>query len=209
MQESRTGTAQEFWKIEPEPGAVAAFRSRIAARLDAAASTLVPATRLRPAAVLVPIVERPEPAVLLTRRTEHLPSHAGQICFPGGRFHPDDGTLDKTALRELEEEVGLSSAEITVAGYLPAYETANSGFLILPVIGFLAPGYTLKVNDGEVAEAFEVPLDFLVDPANHLPQHMERDGVVRDYHSITFAGHVIWGATAAMIIALSERLRAP
>jgi 8-oxo-dGTP pyrophosphatase MutT (NUDIX family) len=208
MREAQAETAPELWKIGPEPGAVEAFRRRVASRLDAAASTLMPAPPLRPAAVLMPIVERPEPAVLLTRRTEHLPSHAGQICFPGGRFHPDDGTLVATALRELEEEVGLGASDIAVAGYLPPFETTVSGFLILPVVGFLGPDYTLKVNDGEVAEVFEVPLAFLVDPANHLPRRMEREGRMREYHDITFAGHVIWGATAAMIITLSERLRA-
>src|SRR5580692_12871652 len=92
---------------------------------------------LRPAAVLVPIVERGEPSVLFTRRTEHLPSHAGQICFPGGRYHADDKTLIRTALREMEEEIGLPPNAVEIAGFLDSYETFNTGFAILPVVGFL------------------------------------------------------------------------
>src|SRR3954463_4869404 len=117
-------------------------------RIRAALRPTPPALRasdpsLRPAAFLVPIVERDEPSVLFTRRTEHLPSHAGQICFPGGRYHADDKTLIQTALREMEEEIGLPPASVEVAGFLDSHETLNTGFAILPVVGFLRADFML------------------------------------------------------------------
>jgi 8-oxo-dGTP pyrophosphatase MutT (NUDIX family) len=162
---------------------------------------------LRPAAVLVPVIERPEPTLLFTRRTEHLPSHAGQISFPGGRFHAGDASLTQTALRETEEEIGVAPAAIDLAGFLDAYETLNSGFMILPVVGFLKPDYVLSPNESEVAEVFEAPLDFLIAPKNHGLRRLERGGVMREFFAIEYRGHTIWGATAAMIVNLSERLR--
>jgi len=161
---------------------------------------------LRPAAVIMPIVERGEPSVLFTRRTEHLSSHAGQICFPGGRFHQDDGTLMETALREMEEEIGLSRDAVEIAGFLDCYETLNTGFIILPVVGFLRGDLPLSVNPHEVAEVFEAPLAYILDPRNHAIKSMERGGVMREFYAIDYGGHTIWGATAAMIVNLSERL---
>ncbi len=161
---------------------------------------------LRPAAVLFPIVERSTPSALFTRRTEDLPSHAGQICFPGGRYHADDETLIRTALRELEEEIGLSPDDIEVAGFLDSYETLNSGFTILPVVGFLSPDYRLTVDPREVAEVFEAPLDYILDPENQALRSIERGGAVREFYAIEYNGHTIWGATAAMVVNLSERL---
>ena len=162
---------------------------------------------LRPAAVLVPIVEREEPTVLLTLRTEHLPTHAGQISFPGGRYHATDATLTETALRELEEEIGIGREKIDLAGYLDPYETLNSGFLILPVVGFLRSDFHLRVNEQEVAEVFEAPLDFLVDPKNLGRMELMRGGAMRQYDTIQFGPHTIWGATAAMIVNLAQRLK--
>ena len=161
---------------------------------------------LRPAAVLMPIVERDEPSVLFTRRTEHLPSHAGQICFPGGRYHPDDKTLIQTALREVEEEIGLPPATVEVAGFLDSHETLNTGFAILPVVGFLRADFLLLVNAQEVAEVFEAPLAYILDPNNHVRRTVEREGVMREFYAIDYGTHTIWGATAAMIVNLSERL---
>ncbi|HEX3485837.1 MAG TPA: CoA pyrophosphatase [Micropepsaceae bacterium] len=161
---------------------------------------------LRPAAVLLPIVERAEPYALFTRRTDDLPSHAGQICFPGGRYHPDDDTLIRTALREMEEEIGLPHQDVEVAGFLDSYETLNTGFAILPVVGFLRDDFTLVVNPREVAEVFEAPLSYILDPKNHAIKSVERGGVMREFYAIDYAGHTIWGATAAMIVNLSERL---
>jgi 8-oxo-dGTP pyrophosphatase MutT (NUDIX family) len=164
-------------------------------------------SQFRRAAVIVPIVRRQQPTILFTRRTEHLPSHAGQICFPGGAYDPSDETLIRTALRELEEEIGLTSESVEVAGFLDAYETLNTGFRILPVVGFVEEGFQLIINSGEVAEVFEAPLSFVIDPRNHTLKYAERGGVMREFYSINYGKHEIWGATAAMIVNLSERLR--
>ena len=161
---------------------------------------------LRPAAVLMPIVERSEPSVLFTRRTEHLPSHAGQICFPGGRYHVDDKTLIRTALREMEEEIGLPPEAVEVAGFLDSHVTLNTGFAILPVVGFLNADFMLSINPQEVAEVFEAPLAYILDPMNHARRSVERGGVMREFYAIEYGEHTIWGATAAMIVNLSERL---
>ena len=161
---------------------------------------------LRPSAVLMPIVERAEPSVLFTRRTEHLPSHAGQICFPGGRYHADDKTLIQTALREMEEEIGLPSDAVEIAGFLDSYETLNTGFAILPVVGFLGTDFMLSINAQEVAEVFEAPLAYILDPKNHARRSVERGGVMREFYAIDYGAHTIWGATAAMVVNLSERL---
>jgi 8-oxo-dGTP pyrophosphatase MutT (NUDIX family) len=161
---------------------------------------------LRPAAVLFPIVERSTPAALFTRRTDDLPSHAGQICFPGGKYHADDETLIRTALRELEEEIGLTSDQVDVAGFLDSHVTANTGFAILPVVGFVSPDYRLAIHPGEVAEVFEAPLAYILDPQNQARRSLERAGVRREFYAIDYQGHTIWGATAAMIVNLSERL---
>lgn len=165
------------------------------------------ATRFRRAAVIVPVIHRAEPAILFTRRTDHLPSHAGQICFPGGSHAPADETLIRTALRELQEEIGVPAERVTIAGFLDAYETLNTGFRILPVVGFLDENFHLTVNRAEVAEVFEAPLSFLIDPGNHQLIYAERGGVMREFYSIQYGGHEIWGATAAMIVNLSDRLR--
>ena len=164
-------------------------------------------TRLRRAAVIVPIILRDEPVLLFTRRTEHLSSHAGQICFPGGGFHASDETLIRTALRELQEEIGIPAGGVTIAGFLDLYETLNSGFRILPVVGFLDASYSLTINQDEVAEVFEAPLSFLIDPHHQALKYAERGGVMREFYSIQFGHHEIWGATAAMIVNLSQRLR--
>jgi 8-oxo-dGTP pyrophosphatase MutT (NUDIX family) len=188
----------------------ASYRERIMTRLDREPQELKPSgDPFRPAAVIVPIVQRPEPSVLFTRRTEHLSSHAGQVCFPGGRLHRDDETLVATALRELQEETGIVPESIEVAGFLDPYYTLNTGFTILPVVGFLRPDFALSVNTHEVAEVFEVPLDFLLDANNHALKHVERGGAVREFYAISYGSHTIWGATAAMIVNLAERLRQP
>ena len=161
---------------------------------------------LRPAAVVVPIVQRSELTMLFTRRTEHLSSHAGQICFPGGRVHPDDETLIQTALREMEEEIGLAPEGVEIAGFLDCHETANTGYVILPVVGFLSAELLLTVNPNEVAEVFEAPLAYILDPKNQARRSLERNGVRREFFAIDYGNHTIWGATAAMIVNLSERL---
>jgi len=189
--------------LEPQPFS----RERIEKALRAhpqGLDTLPPP--LRPAAVLVPIIERAEPTMLFTRRTEHLSSHAGQICFPGGRVHPDDGTLIQTALREMQEEIGLSPDAVKIGGFLDSYETLNTGYMILPVVGFLSGDFVLTVNADEVAEVFEAPLSYILDPTHHARRSLERNGVMREFFVIDYGNHTIWGATAAMVVNLSERL---
>ena len=183
-----------------------AWRARIQARLDREPSELRLGQTLKPAAILLPIVEREQPSVLLTKRSESMPTHAGQISFPGGRVNVGDKTLTDTALRELEEEIGIGREFITVGGFLDPYETVNSGFMILPVVGFVREGFTLHINTQEVAEVFEVPLDYLCDSRNRSRMSVERLGVTREFHTIPFGGHTIWGATAEMIVNLSGRL---
>src|SRR5690349_15784461 len=163
-------------------------------------------TLIRRAAVIVPVILRRDPVLLFTRRTEHLSSHAGQICFPGGRVHPDDRTLIQTALREMQEEIGLSPSSVKIGGFLDSHETANSGYVILPVVGFLRGDFVLSVNADEVAEVFEAPLSYILDPKHHDRRSLERNGVVREFFAIDYGNHTIWGATAAMVVNLSERL---
>jgi 8-oxo-dGTP pyrophosphatase MutT (NUDIX family) len=161
----------------------------------------------KPAGVLIPIVTHLDPSVLFTLRTADLPSHAGQICFPGGRFHETDRDLTESALREAEEETGIPRERIEVAGFLDPYVT-TTGYSVLPVVGFVQPGFTLAPDQREVAGVFEVPLLFLLDPANRDVRMVERDGRQRAVYSIAYAGHRIWGATAGMIVNLSEKLSA-
>jgi len=161
---------------------------------------------LRPAAVLIPIVDRASGlSVLFTRRADHLARHAGQVSFPGGRF--DDGDADEVsaALRETEEEVGLSRTFVTVLGELDRYET-GTGFAIHPFVGLVREGFELTIDKSEVAEAFEVPLAFLMDPKNHEPRTATWQGRERRFYGMTYDGHYIWGATAGILINLYERL---
>ena len=164
---------------------------------------------LTPAAVLIPLVFRMrQPHVLLTQRTDTLSRHAGQVAFPGGRADPQDTSLVETALRETQEETGIDRAFVTVAGFLDAYET-GTGYAILPVVGILSDGFSISAQEREVAKIFEVPLGFLLDPANKLKQSREFQGTQRSFYSFTWEGHYIWGATAAMLINFAERITAP
>ena len=161
---------------------------------------------LTPASVLFPVVLRePEPSVLLTRRTEHLKDHPGQISFPGGRVEVDDASPAHTALRETEEEIGLSSAHIEVIGYLPDYLTVT-GFCVTPVVALVTPPFTLRRDPIEVAEVFEVPLAFLMDVANHQQHFAFYRGKQRPYLAMPYGDYFIWGATAGIIGALSRAL---
>jgi 8-oxo-dGTP pyrophosphatase MutT (NUDIX family) len=158
----------------------------------------------RPAAVLVPVVDRPEPMVLLTLRTE-LPSHPGQIAFPGGKIDPQDRTPAAAALREAEEEIGLTDDLIEPIGYLDLYLTF-SGFRILPTVARIRPDYRLVLNEREVADAFEVPLAFLMDTQNHALHSRDWKGVTRHYYAMPFGERYIWGVTAGILRNLYERL---
>jgi 8-oxo-dGTP pyrophosphatase MutT (NUDIX family) len=161
----------------------------------------------RPAAVLIPVVDRPEPTVLLTQRTE-LPSHPGQIAFPGGKIEPLDVTPADAALREAEEEIGLSRAVIEPIGYLDLYLTF-SGYRILPTVARVRPGYRLVINEAEVADAFEVPLAFLMDAQNHALHSRDWKGVTRKYYAMPFGERYIWGVTAGILRNLYERIYEP
>jgi 8-oxo-dGTP pyrophosphatase MutT (NUDIX family) len=161
---------------------------------------------LVPAAVLVPVVDREDGlTVLFTRRTDDLPEHAGQICFPGGRIEPGDAGPEDAALRETEEEIGLDRRHVEVLGRLDGYKT-GSGFSITPVVGLVTPPFTLTPHAGEVAEAFEVPLAFLLDAANHQRHERIIAGRDRHFYAIPYEGYFIWGATAGMLINLYQRL---
>ena len=163
---------------------------------------------LSPAAVLVPIVDHPtEPTVLLTQRTEHLRTHSGQVSFPGGKVEDEDTGPVDTALRETEEEIGLHRSSVDVVGALDVYET-GTGFAITPIVGIVTPGFDLVLDEYEVAEAFEVPLDFFLDPANHTMDSAEWQGQVRHYYDMPWEGYRIWGATAGMLVNLHQKLSA-
>jgi 8-oxo-dGTP pyrophosphatase MutT (NUDIX family) len=163
---------------------------------------------IRPAAVLIPVVARPEPTVLLTQRSAHLADHAGQISFPGGKIDPTDASPLETALREAREEIGLDRSFIDPIGYLDVYGT-GFGFRILPTLAHVSPGFTLSINAGEVDDAFEVPLSFLMNPANHQIHSKEFRGMERFYYAMPYAGHYIWGATAGILRLLYERICLP
>ena len=158
------------------------------------------------AAVLVPVTDRPEPGVILTRRTETLKRHAGQVAFPGGRVDPGDADVVAAALREAEEEIGLPPGRVTVIGPADRYRTVT-GFQVTPVVGVIPPDLPLEKREAEVADVFEVPLAFLLDTANHVEASVEWQGRERHYYEIWWDERRIWGATAAMIVNLSRRLR--
>ncbi len=154
------------------------------------------------ASVLVPIVLRPEPTVLLTQRTIHLSTHSGQIAFPGGKVDADDADATATALREAWEEVGLAPEFVSVLGNLSVYKT-GSAFVITPVVALVRPDFDITPNHDEVDDVFEVPLQFLMNPANHQRHRFEADGMRREWFSMPYQDgrteRFIWGATAGMI----------
>lgn len=160
----------------------------------------------KPAAVLLPLVVHPEmPTVLLTQRTERLQDHAGQVSFPGGSREDRDRDPVETALRETEEEIGLSRSHVEVAGYLSGYLTVT-GFSVSPVVGLVRPGFTLAVDPLEVAEVFEVPLSFLADPLNRRVEERVFAGRNVGYYVFNYEQHRIWGATAAMLVNFLDTL---
>jgi 8-oxo-dGTP pyrophosphatase MutT (NUDIX family) len=163
-------------------------------------------TVLKPAAVLVPLVEHAAGlTVLLTRRADSLRAHTGQVAFPGGRCDPGE-TPWETALREAQEEIGLEPEWVTLAGLSTRYQTL-SGFDITPVVGFVRPGFTLRPNPAEVADVFETPFAFLMDPQNHERRTREMpDGMRRHFYAMPHDGRLIWGVTAGMLRILYERM---
>jgi len=216
-------------KVDDEAFSEAAFRARAAARLhqdmpEDARDLAAPARRsdddlnlalgmttmdpagTRFAAVLVALVERAHGLnMILTQRTEHLPTHAGQVAFPGGKVDESDAGPVAAALRETHEETGIHPRFVDVVGFLDAYQT-RTGFRIVPVVSILRPGFELIPEPGEVAEIFEVPLSFLMNAENHQRHSRVWQGRERFFYAMPYEGHYIWGATAGMIKNLHDRM---
>ncbi len=214
------GTDAHLPTVDPDRLTPQALRSRFAAaqgwQPDIRGDTGLDPQGLSAASVLVPLVKRPDGLrVLLTRRTEHLRDHAGQISFPGGRVEPHDADAVATALREAEEEVGLPRDTVDVLGQLPHYTTVTR-YVVTPVVALVTPPFALRLDAFEVAEAFEVPLSFLMTPAHHRRHEFEMQGQRRQFLSMPWQdldargvprSYFIWGATAAMLRNLYGFLR--
>lgn len=189
-------------EIRRRLAAAAPTASALAGDLGAA----VERAALTPASVLVPIVARRESlTVLFTRRTAHLRAHSGQISFPGGRVEPQDAGPAATALRETQEEIGLAPERIELIGTLSEYHT-RTGYRITPIVGVVAPPFSLQADAQEVDAVFEVPLSFLLDPRNHQRHEREFEGRMVSYFAMPYGEHYIWGATAAMLVNLYRQL---
>lgn len=161
--------------------------------------------KLRDAAVLIPVVDRPgEASVILTKRNEALRNHSGQVAFPGGRIDPTDLSAEFAALREADEEIGLPTEEVEIIGRMPDY-VSGSGYRIAPVIGIVRHGFHLTINHDEVETVFEVPLGFLMDPANHMRSSREWNGIAWAFFDMPYGGQRIWGVTAGIIRSMYER----
>ena len=203
------------------PLSAADFRARVARLADAPDDEawgdhkLNPGTRdaivregLRAAAVLIPVVDHADGAtMLLTRRTEKLKSHAGQVAFPGGRIDPEDESAEAAALREAEEEIGLDRSFVEIVGRLPDYYS-GSGYRIAPILSVVRPGFSLTINPDEVDVAFEVPLGFLMDTSNHTRESRMWQNVERHFYTMPYGDKYIWGVTAGIIRAMHDRLYA-
>lgn len=176
-------------------------------RTEPAFSSRTPA----PASVLVPLVMRETLTVLLTHRTHHLSSHSGQVAFPGGKADPDDADAVATALREAKEEIGLEPVHVEVLGCMPTY-TTGSAFVVTPVVALVSEAMTIQANPHEVAQVFEVPLPFLMNPAHHQRHRVQWEGRAREWLSMPYHDgqmeHFIWGATAGMLRNLYRFLQA-
>lgn len=194
-------------RLLPEPAALITWRTG-PSDFDLNPGTRPPSVpSLRPAAVLVPVIAGPSLSVLLTQRTAHLPAHAGQIAFPGGKIEAEDAGPLAAALREAEEEIGLARTFVEPLGFLEPYET-GTGFIVTPVVAHVSPGYALKADPQEVDSVFEVPLAFLLDEANHRVDTRQWRGAERQFYAIPHEDRYIWGATAGIIRALWRRLSA-
>jgi 8-oxo-dGTP pyrophosphatase MutT (NUDIX family) len=188
------------------PAEAAALRQATRGDHDLNPGMTPPSAALRPAAVLVPLIDRAEGmSVLLTQRTPHLSAHGGQIAFPGGSIEEGDTDATEAALRETEEEIGLARDHVTVIGRLDTYVT-GTGFEITPVVGIIKVPFTLTIQESEVSEVFEVPLSFVVDPGNHRRMTRDFEQRTRVFFVLPFENRNIWGATAGMLVNLAEVL---
>jgi len=208
-------------QVTPPPFSIADFRARVAAQAEARPGDdfgdhrfnpghprLERAKPLRDAAVLIPVVDRAAGAmVLLTKRAEKLRSHSGQVAFPGGTIDPTDESPEATALRETFEEIGLDRGHIEIVGRMPDY-VSGSGYRIVPVLSIVRPDFSLTLNADEVDAAFEVPLSFLMDPANHARDSRMWNDLEWFFYEMPYGGQRIWGVTAGIIRTLYERLYA-
>ena len=208
-------------QVTPPPFSIADFRARVAAQVEARPGDdfgdhrfnpghprLERAKPLRDAAVLIPVVDRAAGAmVLLTKRAEKLRSHSGQVAFPGGTIDPTDESPEATALRETFEEIGLDRGHIEIVGRMPDY-VSGSGYRIVPVLSIVRPDFSLTLNADEVDAAFEVPLSFLMDPANHARDSRMWNDLEWFFYEMPYGGQRIWGVTAGIIRTLYERLYA-
>jgi 8-oxo-dGTP pyrophosphatase MutT (NUDIX family) len=189
-----------------DPLEAAAIRQAIRGDHDLNPGWTAPSTALRPAAVLVPLIDHPAGmTVLLTLRTPHLSAHAGQIAFPGGSIEPADADSVAAALRETEEEIGLTRDHVSVIGRLDTYVT-GTGFEITPVVGIISVPFPLAIDPIEVATAFEVPLAFILDPSNRQQMTRMQGERLRTFFAFPFENHYIWGATAGILVNLAEVL---
>ncbi len=214
MQEQVTVTAAEFFQrarrrltLDVPPGLTdpSVTPKRGDHDADPVMQKIAEVRPIRPAAVLVGVVDHPEPTVLLTQRAAHLPDHAGQVSFPGGKIDKTDAHPLASALREAEEEIGLDRAHVEPLGYLDLYMT-TLGYRIVPVIARVRPGFTLTLNESEVDAVFEVPLVYLMDQNNVQRHSREWQGMTRHYYAITFAERYIWGVTAGILRNLHDRI---
>jgi 8-oxo-dGTP pyrophosphatase MutT (NUDIX family) len=205
----RARVAERLRDTEPGGDPFANFLRDTPAEMAESLRRAVPADLAR-AAVLIPIVDRPDAlTVLLTLRAPHLKFHAGQISFPGGRMEAHDTSPWEAALRETEEEIGLSRDFVSLAGYLCDQIVPLSGFQVTPAVAFVRPGFDLQLDRTEVDEVFEVPLEVILDPRHHVPEHREYRGHKVLTYEIPFEGRRIWGATARMLVDLAHLVGGP
>jgi 8-oxo-dGTP pyrophosphatase MutT (NUDIX family) len=191
------------------------WRARLRARLrhthagmPARTSYRAPSPDDVPAAVLIPVVDHQQLTILFTERAADLREHAGQVSFPGGRLEPNDSDPAAAALRETQEEIGLAPARIEILGYLPD-QLVGARYRVTPVVGLVRPGFTVRPDPVEVADAFEVPFDFLMDPANHRSSQRMFNATPVTIYDLPYDRHRIWGATAGMVVTLYHVLTDP